>query len=169
MASQYKDGLAMIDNIIDGKALPEHLARTRAGQILPKSRTQAETRHDELRRANDALAKEAGERINKAPLLAICFAHTCACGNSWQSFGFYARKTTMRVPGAADATFTKRLDYDPRPEPIGETEWQTVEEHACIKCFGGTVPTLAQEQPGRVGGIARLHELTSMARTSLSE
>lgn len=136
--SPYKDGLAMLDNLLDGKALPDHLARARAGVILPKHRTAAESYNEELRRKNDEIAKAAAEAIAQRPLLAVCFNHKCKCGNVWQSFGFYARKATQRIEGEGDATFTKRLDYDPRPERVTETEWQSVEEMACLKCFGGT-------------------------------
>jgi hypothetical protein len=137
--SPYKDGLAIIDNIIDGKALPEHLARSRAGTILPRSEriTAKADKAATDRVYRDAVAKEAAARMNKAPLTAICFKHKCRCGQEWATFGFYARKVTQRVLGAADATFTKRLEYDPRPEAVAETEWRTVEETHCLACYGG--------------------------------
>lgn len=134
----HADGLAMLDNLIDGKALPDHLARTRAGVILPKTRTQGETAAEEARKFNDAIAKEAAAKMNHAPLLAICFAHKCKCGAEWPTFGFYARKVSQRVPGQGDATFTKRLDYHPGPEKVGSTEWQVKEEDACLRCYGGS-------------------------------
>lgn len=137
--ARHADGLAMLDNILDGKALPDHLARTRAGVILPKTRTQGETKAEEARKFNDAIAAEAAAKMNKAPLIAICFSHKCCCGNEWQTFGFYARSVVQRVPGAGDATFTKRIDYPPGPERVSVTEWQLKDEEACIKCYGGPV------------------------------
>lgn len=134
-ASPYKDGLAMLDNLLDGKALPDHLARARAGVILPRHRTQAESYSAELRRQNDAIAKAASDAMNHAPLVAICFNHKCACGNHWQAFGFYARKVTQRIPGEGDATFIKRLEYPRGAEPVSATQWQDVTETECMTCF----------------------------------
>jgi hypothetical protein len=136
-SSPYKDGLAMLDNLLDGKALPDHLARSRAGPILPRHRTQKETAAEEARKFNDSIVAEAAAKMSRQPLTAVCYKHECRCGAAWTSFGFYARKVTQRVPGAADATFTKRLDYDPRPEKVAEVEWRTVAECACLACYGG--------------------------------
>lgn len=142
-SSPFKDGLAMLDNILDGKALPDHLARSRGGAILPRHRTQNETDAELARKFRDTIAAEAAAKMNHAPLLAICNRHKCACGSEWESFGFYARKVTQRVPGAADATFTKRVEYNPAPEPVAEVEWRLVEESHCLACYGGPlVPTL---------------------------
>jgi hypothetical protein len=141
--SPYKDGLAIIDHLIDGNALPPHLARSRAGLVLPKHRTAKETAAEEARAYNAAIAKTAAEKMSKAPLLAVCFKHKCKCGNSWESFGFYARKTSVRVSGEGEASFTKRLDYDPSPEKVGATEWLVADENACLRCYGGSPHPLA--------------------------
>lgn len=165
--SPYKDGLAMLDNLLDGKALPDHMARSRAGTILPKHRTAAESYNEELRRKNDEIAKVATEAMERKPLLAICYNHKCKCGNVWQAFGFFARKAALRIPGEGDATFTKRLEYDPRPEPVTETEWQDVEEQACISCYGGPTETREFAKPeNRISPIAQLRELVHNARVT---
>lgn len=131
----YKNGLAMLDNLIDGKALPSHLARSAAGLILPRAKSAAETLAEESARFNDAIAKEVAAKMALQPLMAICHSHKCRCGNAWQTFGFYARKVIQRIPGEADASFTKRLDYDPSPELPQSVEWQEVEETHCLACF----------------------------------
>lgn len=157
--AQHSDGLAMLDNLLDGKALPDHLARSRAGVILPKHRTQGETLAEECRKFNDAIASEAAAKMNHAPLIAICFNHKCGCGAEWQSFGFHARSVTQRVPGQGDATFTKRLDYDPSPEKVSSIEWQDKEESCCIDCYGGPRTPEGPSARGRIGGVTSLTEL----------
>ena len=75
----------------------------------------------------------------------------------------------MSVPGEADATFTKRLDYDPRPERVAETEWKEQQEETCISCFGGQLPELPEEQPGRIGAITHLTQLLHNAQVTRTE
>ena len=161
---KHSDGLAIIDNLFEGKALPDHLARSRAGVVLPKVRTAAETAAEEARKFNDDIAKQAYEKMNKAPLIAVCFAHRCTCGNTWQSFGFHARRVTQRVPGAGDATFTKRLDYDPSPEKPSTIEWQDSDETCCIECYGGPSAPSTPDSKGRIGAVSSLRELVRQNR-----
>ena len=120
MAKSLQDSKDLLMHLVHGTALPEKLAKVKA-QSGDRS----------------AIIKAAEESLSRAPLIAMCFKHTCRCGNVWTSFGFYARKVGVDLPGQARAYPTKRLDYFPHNERVNETVWQPVEEQACINCFGG--------------------------------
>lgn len=127
MGKSLKDSKALLMNLIHGTALPEHLAKPRTDGIDRK-----------------VIQKQVEEKLVRAPLIAVCHNHTCRCGNSWQSFGFYARRVTESIPGMADATFTKPLSYQPYDERVSETIWRPVEEQACLNCYGGASLIIAK-------------------------
>lgn len=120
MAKSLKDSKDLLMHLVHGAALPEHLSKPRSDGLDRK-----------------VLAAKAEEQLKREPLVAICLSHKCRCGNSWASFGFYARKTLLEVPGQGRAAVTKRLDYTPHDERVTETIWQPVEEAACMNCYGG--------------------------------
>lgn len=120
MSKSLADNKALLAHILDGAALPEHLAKNRGAGLDRK-----------------AVAREIDEKLERAPLIAVCFKHSCRCGHEWQDFGFYARRTAVDVPGQARAYPTRRLDYFPHNERVSETIWQSVEEPACLNCYGG--------------------------------
>lgn len=167
--SPYKDGLAVLDYLLDGRALPDHLARSRAGVILPKHRTAKETAAEEAREFNKRVMEEATAKMSKAPLIAVCHNHKCACGNIWQSFGFYARSATQRIQGQGTATFMKRLDYNPAPEQPASVEWQDREEPVCVQCYGGPSVPPTPDARGRIGGVSSLSELVRLNTTINTE
>lgn len=133
----YKDSSAMLDYLIDGTALPEHLARSKAGQILPKFKNKADLAAEEARKFNATLAAEVAAKFDKSPLVAVGHIHACKCGAEWRTFGFYARRVTTTVHLEAEATFTKPLTYDPKPERPTDVIWNNVKEESCLKCFMG--------------------------------
>ena len=118
MAAKLADSKALLNNLLNGAALPEHLSKPRSEGIDRK-----------------VLAAKVEENLRREPLIAICFDHTCRCKAQWKSFGFYARKTSIEVPGQGRTAVTKRLDYIPQQEPVSQTIWQPVEEPVCINCF----------------------------------
>lgn len=161
-AKTLADSHALLDNILFGKALPEHLAKKTASNAGTDSETTA-------RVFRDAVAAEVAAKMDKSPLMAICYNHHCGCGATWQSFGFFARKVKQAIAGAGAAEFTKRLDYDPAPELPSSTEWQTVEEQYCLKCFGGAVVLPAANPGGPIGAVTALTTLCHMADRTASD
>lgn len=168
MSQKLSDSHAMLDCLLDGKALPDHLARSKAGVILPKARTQGQTDAELARAFNDAIAKEVAAKMNLQPLIAINHIHKCKCGNTWQAFGFYARRVKQAISGEAAATFTKRLDYDPRPETPSEVEWLEVLEQTCLSCYGGPKAADYLTSQNRIGGVTGLRALTLQVADSLN-
>lgn len=128
MSKKLQDSMALLDNILDGTALPEHLSKPRSEGIDRK-----------------ALVREIDEKLARSPLVAVCYDHKCRCNATWKSFGFYARKCRISVPGQGDAYPTKALEYFPHNEVVVETIWQTVQEQACVKCFDRATLLVARE------------------------
>jgi hypothetical protein len=116
--TKLADSKALLNNLLHGAALPEHLSKPRSEGVDRK-----------------VIATKVAEQLVRAPLVAICFSHTCRCSAAWQSFGFYARKTAVDVPGQGRTFVTKRLEYIPHDEAPVETITQPVEEQVCINCF----------------------------------
>lgn len=134
----YKDDNAMLDHLLDGKALPDHLARSRVGTIVERSPRMREQIAAQQAREAKARAEAAANKLSLVPLVKVCYSHQCLCGNAWQVFGFYARRGAIDDYRAGSAVGMKRIDYRPSQEPVTETIWQTVEEHTCIKCCDAT-------------------------------
>lgn len=162
--STYKDDMAMLDHLLDGKALPDHLARSRVGSIVERSPRMREQIAAQQAREAKARAEAAANKLTLAPLVAVCYSHVCLCGASWQAFGFYARRGAIDDYRAGAAIGMKRIDYRPSAEPVTETIWQTVEEQTCISCFTETTAPIGTSNKGRISGVAQLHELVDMAR-----
>jgi hypothetical protein len=160
---KHKDSSAILDNLLFGTALPDHLARAKAtSPVLKAAKYNKQQQAKELAERNAATAKAVAEKIEQSPLVAVCFRHNCACGNSWQGFGYFARRVTEKINGEGDATFTRRINYKPTSEPISATEWQTVKEETCISCFAAVEPP--SRDTGRIGQVTMLKELIKTAQ-----
>jgi hypothetical protein len=126
MATKLKDSLAVLDNLFQGKPLPQKLA------VRKQAAEEAEMRL-ERKRLDDQIT----DSLERAPLVAICHKHACQrCGNKWESFGHFARRVKQPVMGYGTATVTRKVDYVPFGEVPGETQWIDLEEVACISCYG---------------------------------
>jgi hypothetical protein len=132
---KYVDEMALLDHILEGKALPDHMARPRAGEKVPKLRGKPGQSYLQSRDFNDKIAEEAAKRLKSSPLIAICYHHKCKCGNTWTSFGFFARSVELAIEREGKARTIKRLDTDPGQEPLARIEWQDSEEIACNVCI----------------------------------
>lgn len=145
----YRDEDAILDHLLEGKALPPHLARSRTGEVLPRTpHATAKAIAEEQKAANDRRAALVAEKMAQSPLVAICFKHLCGCGASWQAFGFFARKVTdIPLERAGQATFHKPVSVKPVNEVITETIWQTVNEETCLSCFTAVQPVSGEAQP----------------------
>jgi len=128
VSKSLSDSKALLNNLLNGSALPEHLSKPRSEGLDRK-----------------ALAVKISENLRREPLIAVCFEHTCRCKRSWKSFGFYARKTQVDVPGQGRTEVTKRLPDGPQQEPVTQTFWQPVEEPVCINCFDAATNIATQE------------------------
>jgi len=137
-SQSYKDSSAILDNILFGTALPDHLARVKAPSHTHGDNPKIDQEAAEARRFNAALNEKVAAKFTKAPLVAVNYKHTCRCGSSWATFGFFARRTETTVHNEAVATFTKRLDYNPLPiEKPTEVIWNDVNEETCLSCYMG--------------------------------
>lgn len=158
---------AILDNLLFGSALPDTLARPKAGNVIPKGKhakalKDAETLNEILKAQNAEIARKAKEKLENAPLIAVCLNHSCKCGNKWQSFGFFARKVTEKIEGEGDATFTRRCEPVPGERAI-ETNWLSSPEDTCLSCCYAPNPGIPQA-PTRVGGVSMLNALISAAK-----
>ncbi len=157
MANSYKDGIAQLAHMFQGKALPEHLARKSAigGSQAAKDAASANAKTD----------KALAAKLTKAPLVAVNYVHSCKCGNKWTSFGTYARMATERQDGAADVTYLKPLSYDPSPELPASITWQERQEQVCIQCYGGPEVEPATLHHGDRVGKGYLEALVQSVRS----
>src|SRR5205814_2922597 len=123
-------GAAAIANLF-GAARPPQFARPRYSDEMQ------EAARAEAKKFNDEVNRRANEKMQRAPLRAICYKHQCKCGAEWSTFGFFAREVTVSVEGQAPLTKVVALDYNPAPEVPGIVEWQELEEQNCLKCLMG--------------------------------
>lgn len=127
MKPTLKNSLAVLDNLFEGKPLPEKLA------VRKKDADEAIARLERARL--DASIKD---NLTRAPLIAVCFNVSCKrCGAKWDAFGHYARKVKQPVMGFGTAEITRRVDYVPFGEKPVETTWLPTEEEVCLSCYGG--------------------------------
>lgn len=141
-----KDSDAILDHLLEGRALPGHLARSRGGSILPRSKSMKEGTAEQSKAFRDSVSAEIAARMVLSPLMAINHKNKCGCGNEWFTFGGYYREAEVFVPGVGKTKGVRRLDYDPAPETVKITEWREEEHKVCVKCYGGSpVPPSHQQ------------------------
>jgi hypothetical protein len=128
------DSMAILDNLLDGTALPKHLARHAASMVTTSSRVHAPTVAEQSRAWNAEQAKIIAAKLDVQPLQATCYNHQCQCGNKWQSFGFYSRKVTHSALGVAAVTVIKQVEHVATEKPQS-TEWLPKLESHCIQCY----------------------------------